>query len=432
MPKKIISDMIVSKRSIRQIPISNQRKKPNLNTGDSERSSPKSNWTRKPINPKFILWLIAGICVLALFFVLSMIFSSATVIVTPKTQTIYFKDDLYTASQNSQNVNDLIFETLTINQIAGNIVTATEEKEVSQKASGKIIIYNNYSTASQRLINNTRFETKDGRIYRINTSVVVPGLTKKDDIVIPGSIEVEVYADQPGESYNLKIADLVGDFTIPGFKGDPRYNNFYARLKDDIKGGFIGKQRVVSDELREKTVDLVKIQLREQLLKELYAVKPENYLIFNDSFTVEYSDLVDTPVDKDKVQINIEGTLRAIVLNNFRLAKYLANSKITDFDALPVELISTDKLSIEFKGKDSTGLWKNTSLNLTLNGEVTIKWSYDTQEVKKDLAGKKENEIKSILNKYRFSILGIQIIFKPVWTRYIPDNVNKIKLIEKS
>ena len=40
-------------------------------------------------------------------------------------------------------------------------------------------------------------------------------------------------------------------------------------------------------------------------------------------------------------------------------------------------------------------------------------------------------EIKNILAKYKDSILGLEVIFKPVWTRYFPDNVKKIRLIEK-
>jgi hypothetical protein len=440
MTRKIISDMIVTKRSIRQIPLSAEKRQRvekeinNLEEGDFESIPVKRNpnWQRKPMNPKFVIWLIAVVCVLGLIFGISILFSSATIIITPKTQKITFNNDTYTARTDSQNTTNLSFEVLKVHQTGSDIVSATVEKEVSQKASGKIIIYNNYSTAPQRLINNTRFESTNGKIYRINSSVVVPGLKKVDGKVIPGSIETTVYADQAGESYNMKLADLAGDFKIPGFKGDVRYQSFYARLKEDITGGFIGLQRIVGADLRTETENIIKTKLKEQLLAELYAVKPENYLIFKDGYSVDFVNLPDTAVDKDKVQINIQGNLNGIVFNNIKLAKYIATKKIKDYDGLQTELIPADDLVITFTGKDSTELWKNETLEIKFNGNATIKWLYDSETIKKDLAGKKESDMKNLASKYKDSVISIQVIFRPVWTRYFPDNLDKIDIKEEA
>jgi hypothetical protein len=440
MTRKIISDMIVTKRSIRQIPLSAEKRQRvekeinNLEEGDFESIPVKRNpnWQRKPMNPKFVIWLIAAVCVLGLIFGISILFSSATIIITPKTQKITFNNDTYTARTDSQNTTNLSFEVLKVHQTGSDIVSATVEKEVSQKASGKIIIYNNYSTAPQRLINNTRFESTNGKIYRINSSVVVPGLKKVDGKVIPGSIETTVYADQAGESYNMKLADLAGDFKIPGFKGDVRYQSFYARLKEDITGGFIGLQRIVGADLRTETENIIKTKLKEQLLAELYAVKPENYLIFKDGYSVDFVNLPDTAVDKDKVQINIQGNLNGIVFNNIKLAKYIATKKIKDYDGLQTELIPADDLVITFTGKESTELWKNETLEIKFNGNATIKWLYDSETIKKDLAGKKESDMKNLASKYKDSVISIQVIFRPVWTRYFPDNLDKIDIKEEA
>jgi hypothetical protein len=440
MTRKIISDMIVTKRSIRQIPLSAEKRQrvekeiKNLEESDFESIPVKRNpnWQRKPMNPKFVIWLIAVVCVLGLIFGISILFSSATIIITPKTQKITFNNDTYTARTDSQNTTNLSFEVLKVHQTGSDIVSATVEKEVSQKASGKIIIYNNYSTAPQRLINNTRFESTNGKIYRINSSVVVPGLKKVDGKVIPGSIETTVYADQAGESYNMKLADLAGDFKIPGFKGDVRYQSFYARLKEDITGGFVGLQRVVEADLRTETENVIKTKLKEQLLVELYAVKPENYLIFKDGYSVDFVNLPDTAVDKDKVQINIQGNLNGIVFNNIKLAKYIATKKIKDYDGLQTELIPADDLVITFTGKESTELWKNETLEIKFNGNAIIKWLYDTETIKKDLAGKKESDMKNLASKYKDSVISIQVIFRPVWTRYFPDNLDKIDIKEEA
>jgi len=442
MNKKIINDIIVSKKSIRQIPVSVNKtpraeKVTNKVREDDEQIKFKhkdiaeANWQRKPMNPKFIIWLIAGICVLALFFGISIIFSSATVIISPKIQNITFNNDTYTAKLISASTTDISFEVLTVKQSLGEAVEAGEEKEVSQKATGKIIIYNNYSSAPQRLINNTRFEANNGKIYRINSSIIVPGTTKVAGKTLPGSIEATVFADQPGEAFNLKLSDLAGDFKIPGFKGDIRYQSFYARLKDDIVGGFIGKQRVVAENLRKETEEIIKAKLKEQLLKELYAVKPENYIIFKDAYNIDYKNLPDTAVDSNMAKINIEGTINGIVFNNLKLSKYFSNKKITGFDNLPTEIIPDEDLTVNFTGADTTGLWKNKILSLKINGNAIIKWTYDAETIKKDLAGKKESDLKGLSSRYRASVSSIKVVFRPVWTRYFPDNINKIKVIEE-
>jgi len=442
MPKKIISDLIVTKKSIRQIPISREMKnRIELETKiDNEKRKdfhlPKNGrapgWQRKPINPKFVIWLIALICILALFFGVSILFSSATLVITPRTENISFANDAYTAKLNSTNSSDLSYEVLSVKQTAQETVSATKEKDVSQKASGKIVVYNNYSTVSQRLINNTRFESANGKVYRTNSSVIIPGLTKTSDKIIPGSVEVIIFADQPGEEYNMRLSDLAGDFKIPGFKGDPRYDKFYGRLKEDIQGGFVGKQRIVADDLRKTTTDSLKTKVKEQLLKEFYAVKPDNYFVFNDTYSVDYTSLPDTAVGTDKVMINMEGNLNGLVFNKNKLAKYFANKKITGFDNLPVDFISKDNLTVIFTGADSTALYKNSTLQVKLSGDVTIKWLYDALAIKKDLAGKKEADLKGLISKYSDTVLGIKVIFRPVWTRYFPDDLEKIKIIEES
>ena len=368
---------------------------------------------------------------MALFFGVSIIFSRATIVVTPRTQNITFTNDVYTAKSASTTTDSLSFEVLSVKQTAGETVEATEEKQVSQKATGSIIVYNNYSASPQRLINNTRFEANNGKIYRISSSVIIPGLKKVGDKTIPGSIEAVIFADQAGEDFNLKLTDLAGDFKIPGFKGDLRYQGFYARLKTDVLGGFIGKQRVINETVRKTAEDTAKEKIKELLLKKLYAVKPDNYLIFKDGYSIDFTNLPDTAMDSNHANINIQGDLNAIAFNNLKLTKFIAGKKIDGFDGLPAELIPADNFNVIVTGADNTGLWKNNILQLKLNGDASVKWQYDSDAIKNDLAGKSQSEIGNVVSKYKDTVLGLKVYFMPVWTRYFPDNLNKIKIEEK-
>lgn len=434
MPKKIISDIIIPKKSIRQIPISVEKKpkveKEKINYRERF-NIPKISGNRKPLNPKFAIWLLALIAILALFFGVSLLFSSANIVITPRVEKVTFNNDVYTAKlETAATTGGLSYEVLKINKTDEVIVEATEEKNVNQKATGKIVIYNSYSSASQRLINNTRFEAANGKIYRLASSVTVPGTKVVSGKTIPGSIEASIIADQPGDSYNIELKDLTGDFKIPGFKGGPRYNSFYGRLKTDIAGGFIGKQRIVGAEVRKEAEDNLKVSLKESLLKELYSIKPDNYIIFDNAYSIEYINLPDTDESSDKVKINIRGNLNSVVFNSLKLSNYLATKKISDYDGLPTTLIFTDDLITTLSGKDTLNLWKNTSLDLKLKGDAQIKWMYDVDALKKDLAGKPGSSSTQILSKYKDQVESINVTFSPIWTKYFPDKLDKIKVSE--
>ncbi len=101
------------------------------------------------------------------------------------------------------------------------------------KASGTITISNAFSEASQPLVATTRFETTDGKLYRLVEGVTVPGAKTEDGKTVPGKIDARVMADQSGTKYNLAS----GTFTIPGFKGGPKYDKITAEVKGALTGG---------------------------------------------------------------------------------------------------------------------------------------------------------------------------------------------------
>ncbi len=103
---------------------------------------------------------------------------------------------------------------------------STGSKDGGAKATGQAVIYNEFSGENQPLVATTRLQTDDGKIFRITKNVVVPGMTNIGGETKPGAIEVEIIADQPGESYN--IIDPTS-FKIPGFQDTPaKYEKFYA------------------------------------------------------------------------------------------------------------------------------------------------------------------------------------------------------------
>jgi len=102
-----------------------------------------------------------------------------------------------------------------------------------QKATGNVVIYNTFSSSEQSLVATTRLESSDGKIFRISKGVTVPGMTSDGN---PGAVEVQVVADEAGEAYNIGPSD----FTIPGFKGNPKFGKFSAKSSEPMRGGASG------------------------------------------------------------------------------------------------------------------------------------------------------------------------------------------------
>lgn len=101
------------------------------------------------------------------------------------------------------------------------------------KASGMITIVNNHSDAAQSLVATTRFETADGKLYRLVEGVTVPGVKEEGGKKVPGKADARVIADATGMSFNIAS----GSFKIPGFKGSPKYDSITAEVKSAFIGG---------------------------------------------------------------------------------------------------------------------------------------------------------------------------------------------------
>ena len=88
----------------------------------------------------------------------------------------------------------------------------------------------------------TRFATSDGKIFRLASTVTVPGATVVNGQITPSTISAPIIADQPGPDYNV---GPVARLTVPGFQKDAaRYSGFYGTIASSTSGGYIGKKAV--------------------------------------------------------------------------------------------------------------------------------------------------------------------------------------------
>ena len=236
-----------SSHSIRNVPppVTQEREERRARR-DRRRKFEAPKMSGRALGGKFAMWTAAvAVLVVALLGIGFLFIGKTTITVVPTQEEITLGDNVVHTAYREPEKGELGYKVLSYAADASREITASGKEEVREKASGKIIVYNDFGPASQRLIKNTRFETPDGDIYRVRNSFTVPG--KPDGG--RGSIEVTVYADQAGEAYNLPEGSI--RFTIPGLKGDLRFDGFYAKQVGPITGGFVGERAVVDEsELR--------------------------------------------------------------------------------------------------------------------------------------------------------------------------------------
>lgn len=305
----------------------------------------------------------------------------------------------------------------TVEETATTVVPQSGSERVEERAEGTIVIYNAYSTGSQRLITNTRFETPEGLIYRIKNSAVVPGYKTVAGEKVPGELEVTVYADEPGEQYNIGATD----FTIPGLKGSPQFEAMYARSKGALQGGFVGERAKVDPTVRAGAIADLKKELEETLRDTFQKSLQSNELLLSDMIDIEYVEQPDIAGD-DGATIRIRGIAKAPIFAEEKLASVIASEGGVRFEG-SLALENKDELSVlmETPGSDGT-------ISVTVSGTASLVGVIDTERLIRDLAGKDQRDVGMVLSGYP-GIADMKISVYPFWRGVIPEEISKINLI---
>lgn len=452
MAKRIVQDVLPPhRRSIRNIPlpenrteaeIRGTREKRRVQTEDStvvetkearrpeKIKVPKSELETLPRSKRssnrFVMWTGVTVCLAVLGYALSFLFVSATVTVIPKEKTLPI--NITATAEKSPTNAELGFTIVTITREGNKEVPASGEEKVERKASGKILIYNNYSSAPQTLVKNTRFETSDGLIFRIESQVTVPGQKTVNGEKNPGSVSATVIADEAGEEYNIGLAD----FTIPGFKGDPRFASFNAKSdpQSPIGGGFIGTVKKVTQADMTAAQTAIQTQLKNELLTSVEPQIPETHVLFSDAAIFSFEQLPQEEGSDDKTaKIRQQGTVYGILFSKDQLNNYVAAKRLEEEKGeSPISIANLNELTFQFKNKSTFDPKSSLNVEFSLTGNARFVWDINSDMVSKALAKQKRRDIKNILINFS-EIDKANVVVRPVWVGTLPKNQEKIKVV---
>lgn len=378
----------------------------------------------KRSGPRAIIWALAISVLLGMVFLVANYFSSATVEITPLTRNAHIEHDFTAVALMGAAEGDLAFHFATSTEEKAKEVPSTIEKKIQKKASGRVLIFNAYNGEKQRLIKNTRLESTDHKIFRIDESVVVLGAKVIGGKSVPGSVEALVYADVAGKEYNIGNTN----FSIPGFKGDPRYTKFYAASKTDspIGGGFSGTIKVPSDEAVLAAQDELKQDLKKIAVEKVRANVPENMSLFPGSVIIKFEEVPQDLTAGDVSKVAMRAIASVFFFDTALLTRKLAEASLTEYQGNPLSVSNMPTLTFSFIDPvDSVVLSDLPQIRFHLEGDAVFVGQIDTQKIREALIGKDKKDFGKIIIDQN-NVGKAEAVIRPMWKTAFPLDPAKI------
>jgi len=430
MERKIVQDVVPrEKRTIRAITKEPKKAVPvERETFEYENVPPRHvrpPRQKKSLISKAVLSSIIIVSVIILAFAFSLVYASATIKITPKTEEVTVSGT-YTAKKEAK-ATELQYEVMTLSKQRGEVVVATNGDHVETKARGTVTLYNAYSSAPQQLVVNTRLENTKGQIYRTDKAVTIPGYKTVDGRVVPGTVDVGVVASEPGSAYNLSTSHLIGDLKITAFKGDIKYEGFYARLKTDISGGYIGISKIIPPQVAETAKKKMREQLAADIVAEAKSQIPEGFVMFEDAFVIEYTSLPNTQKTTQEVILNEKATLYGVMFKKDTLNKHLASKELARFAKGKVVPEGIEDLQMDIQNEGTFNPKNGSAVTFAMKGSYKLVGTFPEDELKNKLKGTSVKDIGTVLSQYG-TITSADVILRPFWKKTFPLREDRITI----
>lgn len=373
--------------------------------------------------PKIRFPSILSLLIIILIFAVALSFkiSKAEIKIWPRTDAVNYETKVTCdrTFENSDFGNKII-----AGKIFEDEKTFSEEflatGKVLKKAEGVIRLYNAYTTQSELWQAGTRFMSSEGKLFKSEDKISVPGAEIKNGKISPTFVDVPVIAAEAGTDYNIGPSH----FSIIIYRGTPRYTKFYGESSQPMTGG--GEVSQVKKEDLENAERILSEKAKGEIKEVLKTKIPPEYIVLDD--VLETKILEKLPLAKEggelekfNFQIKIKATLISFKkedISNF--AKEFILSQVGKGKLIYSESLKMDyfPLNINFEaGK----------FQLSLKLSAKIYPEVDISTLKTGLVGKTSTEAKIFLENY-LQINRVEIRLSPFWLKNVPKDIHKIEI----
>lgn len=315
-------------------------------------------------------------------------------------------------------------QVVSVEKIISRSFATSGSREVSEKARGIITVFNELDSTPQTLIP-SRFEAADGKIYWSTETVLVPGASLRDGVVVPGEKTVEIAATEAGPLYNRDCSrESLCSFAIPAWRGTVKFDKIYARGSVPIAGGAVGAVKVAAGNDIIDALDKVLEEAKEEAQNELKKKLPPDLVMIDGSLqesveentaslkTGEIGDVFET-----KTRVNLKAYLfnpvQLVELARESVASRLApNQKLGSL----LEDVAYNQVRIDGVGG---------KISFTASGKAVVLWDINVENIKQEVLGKDEVELRRFLS----SSPGMETAYIklwPFWVKSVPRNANRV------
>lgn len=381
-------------------------------------SEPKVTRVKKPKNPKKLIiifsLIIAGLILFGLYYPKA--FINLTLKTTPfeKNIDITLDNNIQKADPaNSTMPGDL--QEVTNDQTKE--FSATGKKETGDKATGKITAYNEWDSSAHNYPAGTKFTTGD-KTFVSNSAFTIPASSLSAGKIQPGTVEVSVTADQPGDSYNIGAST----FSVADAPAQ-----IYGKSAQSMAGGSTKYITIVSQD----DINNSKVSLQEELVnknKSDIIKKAGDQKIIESSIensVVSFSSDKNAGEEADKFKSTMKLKSRTLSFSENDFREFLSTLLAGQIPAGQVLApTTTNEISISQSENDfNQGVMK-----LTGTIKTSLAPQIDENSIKQAIAGKSKFDAEQYLS----TINGVDsesITFRPSWwIKKIPTRLNNIQI----
>ncbi len=300
---------------------------------------------------------------------------------------------------------------------------ATGRKEVGGSASGDITVYNYWSSDPQPLVETTRFvHSSTGKLFRTTETVSVPGTRVVEGETVPGTITVNIKADEIGSSYNVGP----GQFRIPGLPS-AKQEKIYGRTDSGMSGGYEKEILVVSQQDYNQAKEELSAQLDEEINEKISNRLIEGQVILEgkEETILEESASPDIGQEAGSFKLTLKKRVKTLTYSqeDYLLAiKEKVDSNLSGQSELLADNLADD---VEIKNINLDLKERQAKIKTMVNGVVVAK--IDRDIIKENLFGKNEMEGERYLTGFS-QIKDAQIELSPFWVNRVPESKEKITI----
>ncbi len=371
---------------------------------------------------KKLLYFFALISLLSVGLLLAyLFFPKVTVKITPYTTEEKIESSLRGVTSGGESLDTTQVRLLERDISVKVTGTATDTSaSTTEKARGTLVIYNDFSADPQSLVATTRFETSDGKVFLLEKSTTIPGKTSA-----PGAIEVNVIADQAGSDFNIEPTT----FTIPGFKGTPKFDKITGKSTKAMAGGGTGGSEVhaIARADLDKAEAAARTEAEKSFMTDLEGSRVPGEFFLKESLELTPQDSGNRPREGLKGEtFEYERTYKAkafLVQENMLKQKIeAAAQKESNGVRLEITKIDLDYGEIAPNFTDST-------VSIRLHALVHKQALIDSDAIKMKLLGRNAEGIQAFLGENP-GVQKIELEFNPKWFgTSIPKSTSRVSIV---